>query len=171
MTKQILTALENLDTDIVYFAEHDVLYPPEHFDFTPTDKNTWYYDENYWFLRLNDGFVISYDCSPLSGLVVYRDIAIKHFKERIALMEKDQFKTISMLQIGFEPMTHHRIKWENSYPFKTFYSAKPSIDISHGVNVTRKRWRIDQFRRKPKRWKEGTIDSIDGWDNVRRLLG
>lgn len=170
MTKQILTALENLDTDIVYFCEHDVLYPPEHFDFTPPDKNTWYYDENYWFLRLTDGFAISYDCSPLSGLVVYRDIAIKHFKERIALMEKDQFKTISMLQIGFEPMTHHRIDWENSYPFKTFYSAKPSIDITHGSNVSRKRWRIDQFRRKPKRWIEGTIDTIECWNNVRKLL-
>ncbi|MBU1110789.1 glycosyltransferase family 2 protein [Patescibacteria group bacterium] len=171
MTKQILTALEELDTDIVFFCEHDVLYPPEHFAFTPPDRNTWYYEENYWFLRLNDGFAISYDCSPLSGLVVYRDIAIKHFKERIALMEKDQFKEFSMLKIGFEPMTHGRIKWENSYPFKTFYSPKPSIDITHGSNVSRKRWRIDQFRRKPKRWQEGTIDTISEWDNVKRLLG
>jgi glycosyltransferase involved in cell wall biosynthesis len=170
MTKQILTALEELDTDIVFFCEHDVLYPPEHFAFTPPDRNTWYYDENYWFLRLDDGFAISYDCSPLSGLVVYRDIAIKHFKERIALMEKDQFKEFSMLKIGFEPMTHGRIKWENSYPFKTFYANKPSIDITHGKNVSYKRWSIDKFRRKPKRWIEGTIDTITGWDNVKRLL-
>ena len=171
MTKQILTALENLDTDIVYFCEHDILYHPSHFDFIPEDKNTWYYDENYWFLRLTDGFAISYDCSPLSGLVVYRDIAIKHFKERIELMEKDQFKTISMYKIGFEPMTHGRIKWNASYPFKTFMSSSPSIDISHGDNVTKKRWSIDKFKRKPKRWTEGTIDTIENWDNVKRLLG
>jgi len=170
MTKQILTALENLDTDIVYFAEHDCLYPPQHFDFTPSDRNTWYYDENYWFLRLSDGFAISYDCSPLSGLVVYRDIAIKHFRERLELMEKDQFKTYSMLQIGFEPMTHNRIPWVNKYPFKTFMSSSPNIDITHGSNVSRKRWSIDQFRRKPKRWQEGNIDTITGWNNVRRLL-
>lgn len=170
MTKQILTALEALDTDIVYFCEHDVLYHPSHFDFTPEDRNTWYYDENYWFLRLDDGFAISYDCSPLSGLVVYRDIAIKHYRERLALMEKDQFKTLSMYKIGFEPMTHNRVKWSYSYPFKTFMSSSPSIDISHGANVTKKRWSIDQFRRKPKRWEEGDIDTITGWDNVRRLL-
>ncbi len=170
MTKQILTALEALDTDIVYFCEHDVLYHPSHFDFTPEDRNTWYYDENYWFLRLDDGFAISYDCSPLSGLVVYRDIAIKHYRERLALMEKDQFKTLSMYKIGFEPMTHNRVKWSYSYPFKTFMSSSPSIDISHGANVTKKRWSIDQFRRKPKRWEEGDIDTITGWDNVRKLL-
>jgi len=170
MFKQILTALENLDTDIVYFCEHDVLYHPSHFDFTPEDRNTWYYDANYWFLRLNDGFAISYDCSPLSGLCVYRDIAIKHYKERIELIEKDQFKTYSVYQIGFEPMTHGRIPWVNKYPFKTFMSSSPSIDISHGANVTKKRWSIDLFRRKPKRWEEGTIDTITGWDNVRRLL-
>lgn len=171
MTKQILTALETLNTDIVYFCEHDVLYHPSHFDFVPPDRNTWYYDENYWFLRMPDGFAISYDCSPLSGLVVYRDIAIKHFKERLALMEKDQFKEYSMYKIGFEPMTHNRINWTNKYPFKTFESSSPSIDISHGANVTQKRWSIDQFRRKPKFWVEGNIDTITGWDNVRRLLG
>lgn len=170
MTKQILTALEALESDIVYFCEHDVLYHPSHFDFTPEDRNTWYYDANYWFLRLDDGFAISYDCSPLSGLVVYRDIAIKHYRERLALMEKDQFKTLSMYKIGFEPMSHNRVKWSYSYPFKTFMSSSPSIDISHGANVTKKRWSIDQFRRKPTRWVEGNIDTITGWDNVRRLL-
>ena len=49
-------------------------------------------------------------------------------------------------------------------------SSSPSIDISHGANVTKKRWSIDQFRRKPKRWEEGDIDTITGWDNVRKLL-
>lgn len=170
MTKQILTALEALESEIVYFCEHDILYHPSHFDFTPPDRNTWYYDANYWFLRLPDGFAISYDCSPLSGLVVYRDIAIKHYKERIELMEKDNFKEYSMYKIGFEPMTHHRVKWINDYPFKTFMSSSPSIDISHGANVTHKRWSQDLFRRKPTRWEEGNIDTITGWDNVRKLL-
>jgi hypothetical protein len=170
MSKQILTALENIDTDVVFFAEHDVLYHPSHFDFIPPDKNTWYYDSNYWFLRLPDGFAVSYECSPLSGLCVYRDIAIKHYKERIALMEKDNFKTQSMYQIGFEPMTHNRINWENKYPFKTWESSSPSIDIAHGGNVTKKRWSIDLFRKKPKKWIEGDINTISGWDNVEKLM-
>jgi glycosyltransferase involved in cell wall biosynthesis len=170
MFKQILTALEALDTDIVYFCEHDVLYHPSHFEFTPKDRKTWYYNENYWFLRMTDNFAISYDCSPLSGLCVYRDIAIKHYKERIALIEKDNFETYSMYNIGFEPMTHNRVKWINSYPFKTFMSSSPNIDISHGNNVTKKRWSIDLFRKKPTRWVEGNIDTIEGWNNVRKLL-
>ena len=77
---------------------------------------------------------------------------------------------MSMYQIGFEPMTHGRIPWVNKYPFKTYMSSSPSIDISHGKNVTKKRWSQDLFRRKPKFWVEGNIDTITGWDNVKRLL-
>ena len=168
MTKQILTALKALDTDIVYFCEHDVLYHPSHFDFTPKNKNIWYYNENYWFLRMTDGFAISYDCSPLSGLVVYRNIAIKHFEERLALMEADP--DFSMYHIGFEPMTSKRVKWKAVYDFETFKSDSPNIDISHGKNVTSKRWSIDKFRKKPTRWVNGNIDTIKGWNNVRKLL-
>jgi hypothetical protein len=49
-------------------------------------------------------------------------------------------------------------------------SSSPNIDISHGNNVTKKRWSIDLFRKKPTRWVEGNIDTIEGWNNVRKLL-
>ena len=166
MFKQILAGLEALDTDIVFFCEHDVLYHPSHFDFLPPDRNIWYYESNYWFLRLTDGFALHYNVSPLSGLCVYRDIAIKHYKERIAMVEKEGFS----YRIGFEPMTHGRIKWKDMYKFELFHSGSPSIDIAHGKNVTGKRWTQDKFRRKPTIWKEANIDTIPGWDNVRRLL-
>ncbi|KKT88784.1 MAG: hypothetical protein UW88_C0008G0058 [Candidatus Collierbacteria bacterium GW2011_GWD2_45_10] len=166
MFKQILAGLEALDTDIVFFCEHDVLYHPTHFDFRPSDRNVWYYDGNYWFLRASDGFAIHYNVSPLSGLCVYRDIAIKHYKERIAMVEKEGFS----YRIGFEPMTHGRIQWKNQYKFEVYQASSPSIDISHGKNVTSKRWTQDKFRRKPTIWKEANIDTIPGWDNVRRLL-
>ena len=32
MIKQIIKALEQSKADLVYFCEHDVLYPPSHFD-------------------------------------------------------------------------------------------------------------------------------------------
>lgn len=166
MFKQILTGLEALNTDIVFFCEHDVLYHTTHFEFTPPDKNIWYYNSNYWFLRLTDGFAIHYDARPLSGLCVYRDIAIKHYKERVAIVEKEGFS----YKIGFEPMTHGRIKWENHYSFGVFQSAFPNIDIKHGNNLTRARWSQDKFRKKPTDWKEANIDTIPGWDNVKRLL-
>jgi hypothetical protein len=42
MLKQIVMALEALDTDIVFFCEHDVLYHPSHFDFVPTNSSSPY---------------------------------------------------------------------------------------------------------------------------------
>jgi len=166
MFKQILAGLEALDTDVVFFCEHDVLYHPSHFEFTPPKQDVFYYNGNYWFLRLTDGFALHYDVSPLSGLVAYREPLIKHFKERIALVEKEGFS----YNIGFEPMTHGRIDWKTKYGFEVYHSSSPNIDISHGKNVTQKRWTQDKFRRKPTNWTEANIDTIPGWDNVRRLL-
>jgi len=166
MFKQILAGLEALDTDIVYFCEHDVLYHPSHFDFIPPKEDVYYYNNNYWFLRLEDGFALHYDVSPLSSLCAYRKALITHYKERIALVEKEGFS----YQIGFEPMTHGRIKWKNWFNMELRKSTAPNIDISHGKNVTKKRWSQDQFRRKPTDWKEANIDTIPGWDNVRKLL-
>ena len=166
MFKQILMGLEALDTDIVYFCEHDDLYHPSHFDFIPPKKDVFYYNSNYWFLRMTDGFALHYDVSPLSSLCAYRQALITHYKERIALVEKDGFS----YRIGFEPFTHHRIKWENWYEFEVRSSSSPNIDICHANNVTKKRWNIDQFRRKPANWQEATVDTIPGWDNIRKLL-
>ena len=67
MFKQILTGLEAMTEDIVYFCEHDILYHPDHFKFIPPSNNTFYYNGNYWDLRLKDGFAVHYDSSPLSG--------------------------------------------------------------------------------------------------------
>jgi hypothetical protein len=170
MFKQILAGLEAMNQNIVYFCEHDVLYDPSHFEFTPENKNTFYYNGNYWFLRGTDGFAIHYDVSPLSGLVVYREAAIKHFRERVAMIEKlgEEYKPLHM---GFEPFTHGRVKWEFWCPFEVFQSKTANIDISHGDNTTWKRWKKDQFIRQPKFWEESTIDRIPGWPNLRELVG
>jgi hypothetical protein len=168
MFKQILIALEVLDTDAVFFCEHDVLYHPSHLNFIPTDRNIWYYNDNNWFLRLTDGFALYNKSASLSGLCVYRDIAIKHYRERIAMIEKEGEGCVR--NMGFEPMTNGRVKWEHQYTFKTYQSIAPNIDIKHGQNLTRARWTQDKFRRKPTVWKEADIDTIPGWNNVRRLL-
>lgn len=165
MTKQILAGLEALDTDIVFFAEHDVLYPKEHFDFMPPQRDVFYYNGNYWFVRA-DGFAVHYNVSPLSGLVAYRNILIAHYKERIDLIERIGYSR----WIGYEPMTHNRVAWENKYPFEVFTPSKPIIDISHGKNVSRKRWSQDKFIRKPKFWEEGTASNIPGWGDVTHLI-
>lgn len=169
MFKQILKGLEEMKEDIVFLCEHDVLYHQNHFLFTPTDKNTFYYNGNYWFLRMKDGFAVHYNVSSLSGLVVYREAALKHFKERVEMIEKlgDDYRPRHM---GFEPFTHGRIKWNFWCNFEIFMPEFPNIDVSHGDNSTWKRWDQKHFRRKPTFWEEGNIDTIPGWDNVRKLL-
>ena len=166
MFQQILKGLEEMKEDVIYFSEHDVLYHPSHFKFTLSDPNIFYYNGNYWMLRLKDGFAIHYDVSPLSGLVAYREPLLIHFRERMELIEKEGFS----LKMGFEPMTHKRIKWEHWYNFEIFNPEFPNVDIAHSANLTWKRWKIEQFRRKPKFWNESDIQHIPGWPNLPEML-
>lgn len=166
MYKQILKGLEEMKEDIVYFCEHDVLYHPNHFDFTPTDRNVFYYNGNIWVLRLDDGFAVHYNIASLSGLVCFRDSAIKHFRERVERIEKEGFS----YKMGFEPFTHHRVKWDFWCDWKEFLPEYPNIDIAHGKNATKRRWNTDGFRTKPKFWVESTNFTIPGWDNLKAIL-
>ena len=45
MLKQIISCLKRSPTKYVFFAEHDVLYPECHFDFSPPEDNIFYYNE------------------------------------------------------------------------------------------------------------------------------
>ena len=141
MFKQILGALENSKSDIIFFCEHDVLYHPSHFDFTPPDKETFYYNQNVWYLR-QDGHALHYDVNQLSGLCVYRDAAIIHFRERYERFTKEEFTR----NTGFEPFTHHRVSWNHEFKYDTWKSEAPNIDIRFGINSTGMRWRKDQYR-------------------------
>jgi glycosyltransferase involved in cell wall biosynthesis len=167
IARKILTGLKTMKEDIVYLCEADVFYHPTHFEFTPKDLNTFYYNGSYWMLRLPDGFAVHYNVSPLSGLVVGRKAALKHFKERVALIKKEGFS----LQMGYEPMTHHRIKWKFFCPFEIFIPQFPNVDVAHGGNVTNKRWSPDLFRRKPKFWEESDINHVPGWPDLPALVG
>jgi len=166
MYRQILTGLEAMTEDVVYFAEHDVLYSSEHFKFVPPDPETYYYNGNYWFLRMTDGFAVHYDVSPLSGLVVYREPAVIHFKERLDWVSQHGFGMV----LGFEPFTHHRIKWEHWYKFEKFYPSAPNVDLCHGGNLTPKRWSTEKFIRKPKFWEESDVTHIPGWPDLPKTI-
>jgi glycosyltransferase involved in cell wall biosynthesis len=167
--KQILGALENSKDDYIFFCEHDVLYSPTHFDFTPEKKDAFYYNQNVWLLRMPDGHALHYDVNQLSGLCVYRETAIKHFRERYAMAEKahnemneEDFNRF-VRNMGFEPMTHGRVAWENKFPFEIWKSEQPNIDVKHGNNATGQRWNKDQYRNQQLlvNWTEG--DEIPGW--------
>ena len=72
--------------------------------------------------------------------------------------------------MGFEPMTHKRIKWENWYGFEVFLPESPNVDLGHGGNLTRKRWSQDKFIRKPKFWQESDVAHIPGWPGLPGIV-
>jgi len=169
MFKQIMAGLENSRDDIIFFTEHDVLYHPSHFDFVPPDKNTFYYNQNVWLLRMPDGHCLHYDVNQLSGLCVYRETALIHFRERYE-MTKKAFETMNegefnsfVRHMGFEPMTHNRVAWQNKFPYATWKSEFPNVDIKHGANATGQRWKKEQYRNQNLlvNWTES--DQIEGW--------
>lgn len=162
MFKQILGALENSDADIIYFAEHDVLYDPSHFDFTPPREDTFYYNQNVWYVRAEDGHALHYDVNQLSGLCGYRKALINHFKERLDRVAKEGFTR----NMGFEPFTHGRVQWETTYKYATWKSPNPNIDIRYGANSTGMRWKKEEYRNQQLliNWQESTVDRIPGWN-------
>jgi hypothetical protein len=73
-------------------------------------------------------------------------------------------------EIGFEPMSHRRIKWEHMYRMERFYPPFPNLDMYHGKNLTRRKWSRDKFVNKPKFWEEGTIHNIPGWETLPEIM-
>lgn len=185
MAKQILKGLETIDTDIVFFCEHDVLYHKSHFDFTPPKKDVYYYNTNVWQVRAEDGHALFYDHRSLSGLCAYRETLIKHYRERIRRIEEllkeagknngavhslaNPENTIPLREgihrLGFEPGTHNRADRIDFLPADNYQSEQPNVDIKHKNNWTQNRWRLDQFRTKPKVWKE--TDEVPFWGRIK----
>ncbi len=157
MFKQILAALESSDAEIVYFCEHDVLYHPSHFEFTPPSKEKFYYNHNWWKVGSDDR-VVHWDADQVSGLCVYRETALEFYRERVASFDEASFNR------KFEPMSGETsIAWESEFP---------NIDIRHDNNLTKSKWFIDDFRDKSTaiNFEESTIDQVPGWDNLRKML-
>ena len=188
VTKQIIKGLEESAADVVFFCEHDVLYHPSHFNFTPAKKDVYYYNTNSWMLRAKDGHCLYYDHRSLSGMSCYRETALAHFrkrKERIEALLKEagntghvkatSGNTISLKEgihrLGFEPGTHNRPERIDGLGCEDYRSEFPNVDIRHKNNLTQSRFRKDQFRnaRSYAGWLES--DSIPGWGKGKDILG
>lgn len=153
---QILMALKKTKEEIIYFCEHDVLYDPSHFTFTPPRRDTFYYNTNVWKVDWETGkSVRTDDCRQTSGLVAYRDLLIDHYEKRLKYIENHGFSR----KMGFEPGTHGRIPAIEGKS-ETFESDLPNYDLRHGQNLTETRWSPSQFRNKKytEGWQEKTID-------------
>lgn len=156
MFEQILKGLEAMESDIVFMAEHDVLYPPEHFDFIP-ERGVFHYDINWWKIHVDDGLCIRWDADQVSGLCAYRDDLINHYRERLATFDPDNFDR------KFEPMS--------GIGSKQWKASVPHVDLRTGKNLTFNKRSIEDFRKKEtaRNLQTGTIDDIQGWD--KEFLG
>ena len=169
MFKQILTALEHSDSDVVYFCEHDVLYNRSHFDFTPPSKDIWYYNVNVYKVNSNTGHAIKTDdCRQVSGICVYRETAIKHYRKRIEMLENYKGSDFNsyVRAVGFEPGTHNRAERVDDNKSETWSSSEPLADIRHDGNLTNTRWTPEEFRNKKftQGWQE--IDEVPHWGKL-----
>lgn len=167
MFKQILGGLENIEAEIVFLCEHDVLYHESHFDFIPSRKKIYYYNTNVWKVLTKDGRAIRVDdCKQLSGLCAYRKLLIQHYKKRVRRVEKEGFTRA----MGFEPGTHNRSERIDNFKAKSWKSEFPNIDIRHGNNLTETRTGPKQFRNKKfaKGWKIAYY--VRGWGKTKDLI-
>lgn len=163
MFKQILVGLELLETDIVFFAEHDVLYPPEHFEFTPETDDVFYYNANVWKVDGLQGRALFHAPNQLSGLCGRRGLLLEHFRRRVDHVRQHGFS----LQLGYEPGTHPPPRGLDTHGHDTWRSAVPLIDLRHGMNFTATRWRKEEFHnaRYTREWEEA--DGVPGWGTTQ----
>jgi len=117
---------------------------------------------------------------------VYRETALKHFKERFELAEaeynrlltvttnKDEHITLFnryVRNMGFEPFTHNRVDWKNKFTADSWLSEYPNIDIKNGMNATGQRWNKEDYRNQKLLvdWRE-TDTEIEGWGSTQEII-
>jgi len=163
MFKQILAGLEALDTDIAFLVEHDMLYHPTHFDFTPPKEDVYYYNTNTWKLREKDGQALYYYTKQTSGLCAYRKLLVEHYRKRIERVINNGHDH----RIGYEPGTHSFPRGIDNYVAISWESQYPNVDIRHAYNLTANRFRQDQFRSQKSCQGWTLADEIPGWGKTK----
>lgn len=164
MFKQILAGLELSTASIVFLTEHDVLYNQSHFEFTPPRQDTYYYNENNWALDAKTGQALFYrPRQQVSGLCGYRHLLLEHYRARVARVEKEGFSR----KMGYEPGKKPP-KGIDNHPKKGFFSEFPNVDIKHGNNVTKGRFKLEQYRCR-ERIKDSWVlaDEIPYWGKTK----
>lgn len=166
MFRQILAGLEALDTDVVFFCEHDVLYHPSHFEFRPPTHDRYYYNLNVWKVDASSGRAVTYETKQTSGLCANRELLLQHYRTRVARVEREGFSR----RMGFEPGSHGRAERVDDIPSETWRSGFPNIDIRHDRNLTESRWSPEQFKsqRNCRGWQEA--DTIPGWGPTEHII-
>jgi hypothetical protein len=172
---QVLTALENSTSDVVFFCEHDVLYHQSHFDFTPLRNDIYYYNGNVWRWRYPEDFAITYTMTSLSNMCCNRELALNHYRYRLDRIMALGWDKVEQKEphwsrlIGHEPGTKKVRKGGiTNENHETWRSKYPNIDIRHGATLTKTKCSLAEFTHPPdpNDWKETTLDKIEGWTDI-----
>ena len=163
MFRQILAGLEALDTDVAFLVEHDVLYSPEHFQFTPIDDQHFYYNQHRWQVSARDGRAVHYRASQTSGCCAYRARLVDHYRKRVAHIEQHGWDR----NIGYEPGTNARSLAFDPHGAQPFWTETPNIDVRDVGNLSKSKWSLADFRNKANAvgWTEA--DTVPGWGLTR----
>lgn len=159
MTKQILAGLTAIDTDVVYLCEHDIIYHPTHFDFTPPKEDVYYYNENTWKVRSTDGQAVFFHTKQTSGCCADRKLLLEHYTKRVERIEKEGYSR----KMGYEPGCHHLPDGIDNYNAKSWMSLVPNVDIRHEGNLTQSRFKPEQYRSRKSIIGWTLADDIPGW--------
>jgi len=159
MFRQILAGIEASSANYLFFAEHDVLYHPSHFEFWPERDDIFYYNNNVWKVDAKTGHALFHYSNHTSQLCAHRSLLLEHYAKRVALVAEHGFSN----RMGFEPGTHGRKERVDDYGCETWMSEYPNIDIRHKQNLTPTRWKKAQFRnlRFTKGWMEA--EAVAPW--------
>ncbi len=162
MFRQILAGLEALDTEVAFLCEHDVLYHPSHFEFSPPRQDVYYYNENTYKVDAKTGKAVFYYTKQTSGLCASRQLLIQHYRARIARCEHEGFTRA----MGFEPGCHRPPRGVDDFKAERWMSPFPNVDVRHNKNLTESRWDPKDFRNSKacQGWKE--VTEIPGWGVV-----
>lgn len=174
---QILTALRASTARYVFFCEHDVLYHPSHFEFTPPRDDTFYYNVNVWRCHPRQNVCVTYEhLRSVSGMCANRELAVEHYERRLDYCYDQGYDKIPRTKnprwarvMGYEPGKSPRNGGFSVDKIDEWRSTLPNIDIRHRLTMTIPKLKKDQFRHEPKDWQEKTIDQIEGW-NIRKMF-
>jgi len=87
MYTQILKGVEAAKTKYISLVEHDVLYSPEHFDWTPPQHDVFYYNQNVWFVKWASGEYFYQRRRVLSQLICGRDVCLKAIQDKVWMLK------------------------------------------------------------------------------------
>jgi hypothetical protein len=152
--RQILAGVDAATSKWVAIAEHDCVYSSEHFSFIPSDERFFWYNENVWILRIDDGqFSILRGRKIQSQMICERSLLIEATKDKLQIVGSKGWKTRYPMRPVGEPgvadylKTMHRVRripeiqeemisYLTKYASKSFTTKTPNIDIRHGKNLT-----------------------------------